>query len=212
MLDGMARRWIDPAMTRAGRALASAGVTADGMTLAAFAVGLAAAAAIAAGWFLTGLFLIVVSRIGDGLDGAVARATRATDFGGYLDIVLDFAFYAAIPLGFVIADPAANAVAGAVLLCAFYVNGASFLAYAVMAERRGMSTERRGAKSLYFTTGLAEASETYIAFALACLLPGHFALIACVFAAICLYTTLARIVLAASVFGPNVLSASASRE
>ena len=95
-----------------------------------------AALAIAFGWFWLGLLLIGISRIGDGLDGAVARINGRTDLGGYLDIVLDFVFYGAIPLGFVINDPQANGLAGAALLFAFYANGASFLAYAVMAEKR----------------------------------------------------------------------------
>ena len=77
----------------------------------------------------------------------MARHSFRTDRGGFLDIVLDFAFYAAIPLGFVLARPVTNAVAGAVLLASFYVNGASFLAYAVMAERRGLSGTARGPKS-----------------------------------------------------------------
>lgn len=203
MLDGKAREWIDPALMRTGRRLAALGVSANVVTLAALFVGLLAAAAIASGWFLTGLVLIVVSRIGDGLDGAVAKATRPTDLGGYLDIVLDYVFYGAIPLGFVLADPSANALAGAVLLFSFYTNGASFLGYAILAERRGMRTDQRGAKSLYFSTGLAEATETYAAFAAACLFPAYFPLVAYVFAAVCLYTALSRIVLAARMFTPG---------
>ena len=108
--------------------------------------------------------LILASRIGDGLDGAVAKIAGKTDLGGYLDIVLDFVFYGAIPLGFVLADPAANATAGAVLLLSFYVNGASFLAYAAIAEKRKLATTVRGPKSLFFTTGLAEATETIVVF------------------------------------------------
>ena len=72
------------------------------------------------------------------------------------------------------ADPGANAPAGGgPALIAFYANGASFLAYALMAEKRGMATAARGAKSLFFTTGLAEASETLLVFAVFCLLPRH---------------------------------------
>ena len=130
----------------------------------------------------------------------MARATEKTDRGGFLDIVLDFAFYGLIPLGFVIADPAANAVAGATLLFSFYVNGASFLAYAIMAERHGLSSEARGEKSLYFTSGLAEATETILVFVLFCVLPGYFAWIAYVFAALTLVTAVARIALAMRVF------------
>jgi phosphatidylglycerophosphate synthase len=159
-----------------------------------------ATAAIAGKAYLVGLLLIIVSRLCDGLDGAVARHTRKTDRGGFLDIVLDFAFYGLIPLAFVLAEPERNAVAGAVLLASFYLNGASFLAYAVMAEKRGIAGSARGPKSLYFTTGLAEATETILVFILFCLFPGTYPTIAYVFAAMCLVTAVARIVLAANVF------------
>lgn len=200
MLDGWARARIDPALDRAGRSLARSGVTADAVTLAAFAAGFAAFVAIALEAYLSGLFLLLLSRIGDGLDGAVARHTRKSDFGGYLDIVLDFAFYGLVPLGFVLADPSANSVAGAVLILSFYVNGASFLAYAVMAEKRGLSTDARGEKSLFFTTGLAEATETIAFFVAFCVFPEWFAVLAFVFAALCFYTAVSRIVIAARTF------------
>lgn len=196
MLDGFARGLIAPALDRGGRALAARGVTADAVTLAGFLVGMAAALAIWQKAYLAGLVLVLLSRLADGLDGAVARHTAKTDFGGFLDIALDFAFYGAVPLAFVLADPAANAVAGAVLIFTFYVNGASFLAYATLAAKRGLETDVRGAKSIYFTTGLAEASETILVFCLFCLFPGAFAAIAYIFAALCLYTALSRILLA----------------
>ena len=201
MLDGLAKPLIDPWLTRIGNALARLGVTANSVTWAGFAAGVLAALAIALSYFLTGLVLLLVSRLADGLDGAVARATRKTDIGGYLDIVLDFAFYGLIPFAFIVADPPANALAGAFLLLSFYVNGSSFLAYAIMAEKRGMDTGQRGAKSLYFTTGLAEATETLAVFAALCLFPGQFAPIAWVFGVACLYTAASRIVLAIKMFG-----------
>ena len=200
MLDGWARQRIDPALNKTARALVRIGATPNAITIASCLIGLAAAAAIAAGDLYVGLFLLLVSRLGDGLDGAVAKITGSTDFGGFLDIVLDFVFYGAIPLGFVLLDPAANAIAGAVLIFSFYVNGASFLAYAVMAEKRGETTDARGAKSLFFTTGLAEATETILFFIAFCLLPAWFPVLACVFAALTFYTALSRIVLAASAF------------
>jgi len=200
VLDGAARRLIDPALDRLGGGLAARGISANAVTWAGFALGLAAAAAIAGGRFGLGLLLILASRLCDGLDGAVARHAARTDLGGYLDIVLDFAFYGAVPLAFVLADPAANAVAGAVLLTSFYVNGASFLAFAVMAEKRGMAGSPRGPKSLYFTTGLAEATETIAVFCLFCLFPDWFAVIAYLFAALCFVTAAARIALAMRAF------------
>ena len=197
MLDGTARKMIQPGLDRVGTWLAGRKTKADHLTILACLLGLTAAALIAWGYMAAALALIAVSRICDGLDGSVARATRPTDFGGYLDITLDFVFYGAIPLGFVLADPAANAVAGAALIFSFYVNGGSFLAYAVMAEKRGLKTEKRGEKSLFFTTGLAEATETIAFFVAFCLFPAWFPALAGIFAVLCLYTATSRILLAA---------------
>jgi phosphatidylglycerophosphate synthase len=200
LLDGAARRLLDPTLDRLGATLARAGVTADQVTYAGFLIGIGAAVVIPFHLYWLALLLILVSRLCDGLDGAVARHTVKTDRGGFLDIVLDFAFYGGIPLGFVIADPAANAIAGATLIFSFYVNGATFLAYAVMAERRKLTTEARGSKSLYFTTGLAEATETIAVFCLFCLFPAAFPLLAYIFAALTFVTAGARIVLAVKAF------------
>ena len=139
-------------------------------------------------------------RLADGLDGAIARAGQKTDFGGYLDIEADFLFYGAIPLAFALRDPA-NAVAASFLLLSFYANGASFLGYAILAEKRGMQTDTRGQKSLYFTAGLLEGSETIGFFVAICLFPGLFPVLAWVFGGLCLLTMLARVALARRVFG-----------
>jgi phosphatidylglycerophosphate synthase len=193
MFDGVVRKKIDPALGRISRALAGAGVSANAVTLTGCALGLAAGLAIAQHYFLTAALLTVVSRLCDGLDGGVAKIRGKTDFGGFLDIVLDFVFYGAIPLSFAFADPARNALPAAALIFSFYVNGASFLAYAIMAEKRGLRSDARGPKSLFFTTGLAEATETIAVFLLACLVPGWFPVLAWGFAAVCIYTALARI-------------------
>ena len=195
MLDGAVRERIQPLIDAAGRAIARTGATANTVTVTALLLGVAAAGLIALHWYLAGMIVLLASRLCDGLDGAVARVNGKTDFGGFLDIVLDFAVYGIVPLGFVIADPAANAIAGAALIFSFYVNGASFLAFAIMAEKHGMTTDQRGEKSLFFTTGLAEATETIAVFVAACLFPGWFPVLAWVFAAICLYTALSRIVM-----------------
>lgn len=195
MLDQRMRSLIDPPLAAAGRALAARGVTADGLTLVGFLFGAAAAASIAAGAYGTGLGLIVLNRVADGLDGAVARATRKTDRGGFLDIGLDFAFYAGLPLAFAFADPAANALAAASLLAAFVVNGITFLAFALMADRRGLTTRAQGDKSLYYVAGLAEGTETIAAFAAMCVWPNAFAWIAYAFAILCVASAAARLIL-----------------
>lgn len=202
MLDGVMRRVVDPALNALGQGLAARGIGADAVSLAGLAVGLAAALAIALSapvWLA--LALLLASRLADGLDGAVARARGKTDFGGYLDILCDFTFYAAIPLAFVLRDPAANGVAGAFLLASFYVNGASFLGYAVLAEKKGMETRSRGEKSLYYTAGLLEGTETIAFFALVTLWPAAFAPAAWLFGALCFVTALSRLLLARRVFG-----------
>jgi Phosphatidylglycerophosphate synthase len=156
--------------------------------------------AIALGAPLAGLALILASRLADGLDGAVARATRPTDFGGFLDIAADFAFYAAVPLGFVLADPVANAIPGAFLIASFYVNAATFLGFAILAAKRGLSTDARGRKAWYHSGGLLEGTETIAFFAAFCLWPGAFPLQAWVFAALTLVTAAGRIAMAADLF------------
>jgi phosphatidylglycerophosphate synthase len=200
MLDATLRPLIDPALNRAGRWLAARGVTADCVTLAGLACGLAMAGMLALGAGAWALLPLALSRVADGLDGAVARATAKTDFGGYLDITADFAFYGAVPLAFVLRDPGLNGAAGAFLLAAFYVNGASFLGFAVLAEKRGLTTRAQGEKSLYFSAGLLEGTETILFFALLCLLPQHFAPLALAFGAGCLVTATARVLLARRLF------------
>lgn len=195
MLDSSLRRLIDPPLNAAGRALAARGIHADHVTVAGCMLGIAAAFAIALERPLIGLGLIALNRMADGLDGAVARATTRTDRGGFLDIALDFVFYAAVPLAFAVADPSRNALAAAVLLAGFLVNGAAFLAFAVMAAKRGLTTSAQGQKSLYYAAGLAEGAETIVAFAAMCLWPAAFAWIASIFAAVCMVSAIARVAL-----------------
>lgn len=197
MFDARLRPLIGPPLNALGRKLAAAGIPADSLTVAGFAVGLMSAVAIAYGWFLVGLALLAVNRVADGLDGAVARASARTDRGGFLDIVLDFFIYGAVPFAFALADPPQNALAAAALLLAFYANGSAFLAFAVFAERRGLSTATQGPKSLYYLGGLAEGGETIAAFALMCVFPAAFAWIAWIFALVCGVSAVARTILAA---------------
>lgn len=200
MLDGLMRRLIDPPLDRAGIALVRLRVSADALTVLGLVTGLAAAGAIVARVDAAALVLLVVSRVLDGLDGATARASRRTDRGGFLDIVFDFAFYGAIPLAFALRDPSSNGLPATVLLFSFYVNGASFLAFAAVAAKRGLESRMRGVKSIYFTAGLAEGTETILAFVAMILFPGHFPLIAYAFAGLTLMSALARVSLAWSAF------------
>ena len=199
MLDAQIKKHIDPIVEVIGGRLHELGVSANQITVLGLLLGVVAGALISFELYLGGLLFVALSRLMDGLDGAIARASRKTDLGGYLDIVFDFVFYGLVPLAFAVARPE-NAVPAAALLFVFYANGASFLAFAIMAEKRKLSTMSHGSKSLYFTGGLAEAGETYLAFALFCLLPDWFGVIAYSFAALTAVTTVSRILLAKALF------------
>ncbi|WP_127901277.1 CDP-alcohol phosphatidyltransferase family protein [Solirhodobacter olei] len=202
MLDATVRRLIDPPLNRAGRWLAARGAQADVVTLAGLALGLLAAGLIREGHADLALLPLLLSRLADGLDGAVARAGRKSDFGGYLDIVADFLVYGAVPLAFIAAAPAANGAAGGYLLLSFYVNGASFLGFAILAERHGLTTEKQGKKSLYFSDGLLEGTETILFLCALCLWPAVFAPMCWAFGTLCFLTTALRLGAARRIFGP----------
>lgn len=186
---------INPPLNAIGVRLANAGISANMVTVTGFCLGCLAAISIAFGYFLAGFVLIALNRLFDGLDGAVARASQKTDLGGYLDITLDFFFYGAIPLAFAIQAPETNALPAAALLASFYANGSAFLAFAIMAEKRNLSTSHQGAKSLYYIGGLAEGTETIGLFLLMALLPAWFPVLAWAFAGVCLVSASARVLI-----------------
>ncbi len=167
-------------------------ITADQVTLAGFGIGVLAAIAIALGWYQMGLVLILLNRFADGLDGVLARQSKSTDRGAYLDIALDFAFYALIPLAFAISNPAQNALAACFLITSFVGTGSSFLAFAVIAAKRGEENLSFPSKGIYYLGGLTEGFETILCFILMCLFPIYFSTFAVVFAVLCLITTIMR--------------------
>lgn len=192
MFDAALRKVIDPPLNRVGAGLARTGITADQITIAGFVIGMLAVPLIATGQYGWALAAIGLNRVCDGLDGAVARQTRLTDRGGFLDIVLDFIFYAGVVFGFVLAAPA-NQVPGAFLLFAYMGAASSFLAYAIMAAKRGETTALRGRKSLYYLGGLAEGGETVALMVAGCLFPDLFPGFAWIYGAVCWITAATRI-------------------
>jgi phosphatidylglycerophosphate synthase len=199
MLDRHLRPLIDPPLNRLAAHLARMGVSANHLSLIGAGFGLAAGLAIASGAFGLGLVLIVLSRLADGLDGPVARMTAPTDFGGYLDILCDYVFYLAVPMGFATAAPA-NLWPALLLVASFVLTAVSFLAYAALAEKRGLSSMVQGRKSFYYMVGLAEGTETIAVFAAFCLWPAAFPWLACAFALLCLATVLGRLLSARAQF------------
>lgn len=192
MIDARLLPLLRRAFDGPARHLTARGIKADQVTLTGFGIGVLVVPALAAGWFGLALLFILANRIGDGLDGALARQQGPTDRGAFLDIALDFLFYALVPLGFALADPAANALPAAVLIAAFVGTGSSFLAFAVIAEKRGLQAIAYPAKGIHYLGGLTEGTETIGLFIAICLWPGAFPALALIFAALCLITTMTR--------------------
>lgn len=194
MLDRLMLSVLAPTVQRLASALVRRGATADAVTLAGAAVGLSGSGLVALGHPLAGLVLMALGRLADGLDGAIARLTTPTARGAFLDITLDFLFYASVPLAFAVLDPVRNALPATVLLAAFIGTGSSFLAFAILAERQGLDSAAYPQKGFYYLGGLTEGTETLLCFAAMCLWPAAFPVLACGFAALCGLTIATRLV------------------
>ncbi len=192
MLDRHIVPRIKAPLALLARMLDARGVRADQVTWAGFGLGLLGVLALAFQAYALALLGLALNRLADGIDGELARLQGPTDAGAFLDIALDFAFYALFPLGFALGQPE-YALPSLVLVVSFVGTGSSFLAFASQAEKRGIQHPDFGYKGLYYLNGLAEGTETIACFVLMCLLPQHFAVIAYGFAAICLVTAANRI-------------------
>ena len=205
MFDATIRRLIDPSLDRLGAALARCGLGANAITVGGFLFGVGSWVSLALDAPLPALGFIAANRVADGLDGAVARRVGPTDLGGYLDIVLDFVFYAGVPFFFAVGRPA-DALPACFLAFSFVGTGGSFLAFAAIAAKRGLTTTARGRKSIYYLGGLTEGAETIALFVLVCLVPDHFAALAWAFGGLCWVTTACRISEAVIAFRPPIRS------
>ena len=201
MFDRQMLALTKPLVDHTARWLNGLGITANQVSFTGFALGMLAAVLIAHGEIMTAIVPLLLNRLLDGVDGAVARFSKPSDRGAFLDITLDFLFYASVPLAFAFCNPGRNALAAAVLLASFIGTGVSFLAYAIMAEKRGDKSTDYPSKGFYYLGGLTEGFETVMCFVAMCLWPEHFALIAYVYAAMCSITTLTRLVAGWQKFG-----------
>lgn len=193
MFDRYLHPRVKPLLNRIAATIDRPEVTPDRISLVGFLIGALALPFLAMQWYFAALLIIVINRLFDGLDGALARRRDLSDAGGFLDIALDFLFYALVPFGFVLASPTLNAVAGAWLLFAFIGTGSSFLAFAAVADKYKLENLDYPHKSFYYLGGLTEGAETILVFVLFCLFPAYFPLLAWLFGALCWFTTLTRV-------------------
>ena len=170
MLDRPVRALLDRPVGALAAALDRPGITPDGLTVAGLVLGLGSAVAAALQLWALALALWLVSRVVDGLDGALARRRRAdgrqssdSEAGGFLDITADFVVYGATVLGVALGATAAYDAPWqpfAAVLLAYYVNGAAFLAFSSIAERTGRRID--DGRSLSFLGRIAEGTETIV--------------------------------------------------
>lgn len=194
MLDKYITPVIKPLLLPVVMFLDKQKITPDQLTVIGFIIGLLAVPLLAFELWYGALIAIAINRIFDGLDGTLARySQQSSSAGGFLDITLDFLFYAAIPLGFILANPTQNAIAGSILLAAFIGTGSSFLAFAIAAEKFKLEKPQFKYKSFYYLNGLTEGTETIALFIALCIWPQHFALLASLFAFACAITIVTRI-------------------
>jgi len=209
MLDRPVRKLIDPSLEVLAARLVRLGISANACTVGGFLLGMLGCVAIAYQQYVLGLVLILANRLADGLDGCIARHSRSTDVGGFLDIVLDVLFYGGVPLAFAVAQPADLLPAG-FLIYSFMGTTGSFLAYAVIAAKRGVTSDHEGRKSFVYSVGLMEGTETVLFFTLFCLFPHRFALLAWIFSGLCWATVALRIMSGIAAFSGQAESTAAT--
>jgi len=194
MLDRWSLKVIAPSLKKVATELQRAGISANQITITGFVVGLTVIPLLALHYYFAAALVIVFNRICDGIDGELARLNGPSDEGAFLDIVLDFIFYSAVVFGMALSDPQQNALPAAFLLFAFMGTGSSFLAFAIMAERKSIASIEYPNKGFYYLGGLAEGTETIMFLLAFCLIPGSFFWLAIVFSVICWLTTATRLV------------------
>ncbi|MBE6452070.1 MAG: CDP-alcohol phosphatidyltransferase family protein [Alphaproteobacteria bacterium] len=172
---------------------AKAGISANTISYCGFVLGLMAINCLANNYFGWALLFILLNRLGDALDGAVAKIKGKTDFGVFLDASLDYIFYAGVILGFALSNPEQNALSATFLLFGFATSACVMLAFAVIAYSKGNSDKKMLNESPFYLGGLAQGAETLTAFVLMCLVPNWFVPVALILGCWCLIKALVLI-------------------
>ena len=161
VMDELARRRLQPWLLRFAERADGVGLRPNHLTFAGLTLAVGSSVAAANKLWVLALVLWLLSRLPDGVDGVLARLQgSASDVGGFLDIMADFAAYGGFVVGCAIGAPSAR-VACVVLLLAYYLNGSAFLAISSLAEKRAQRVVE-GERSLQFVTGLTEGFETIV--------------------------------------------------
>lgn len=181
MFDTRLRSALGPSLDAGARWMDMPWVTPNRLTGLNLLAGLGSAGLAASQQWVLALLLWLLCRLADGLDGPLARRRTQTSSqgssvgsaqGGFFDICADFIVYGATVIGVAIG---ANAAFDApwlpfmVVLFAYYINGAAFLAFSSIAEKEDKTID--DGRSLSFLGGLAEGGETVLVHSLWLILP-----------------------------------------
>jgi len=193
MIDVMLRTQKDRLMTPMVHYMSTA-IHPNQISFLALGIGLLSASAVMSQAYLAGLVLWLFNRILDGLDGVVARVYhKQSDFGGYLDLLLDFIVYLAIPIAFIYAMPTtANFWAGITLLAVYVINLLSWTTLSALLEKRQLQTHKR-LTTLEMPPGLIEGAETIFFYILFYLFPNYVAYTFIIMSLLVLYTAGQRV-------------------
>ncbi len=178
------KKWYEQ-MNRWGKYLAQNNISASSITLFGFIIGMMSVNFLAMNMYFEALLCILINRLCDCLDGAVARYEGITDFGKFIDAALDFIFYAGVIFGFALADVEQNAAAACFLLFAFMSSATTMLAYGVIDKN---AEELK--QSPFYLAGLAQGFETLCSFVALCIAPFAFQPIAILLGCWCLIKVL----------------------
>jgi len=182
MLDEELRRGAKPFYGPVAATLARRGVTGNALTAASLGAGALCLLAIALDFNFLALFLWLLNRLLDGLDGELARLRgEASELGSFVDIAADFFMYGGFLVALAVQHPDAR-LALVVLFFAYYLNGSAFLALSGVLER--LKAERLSERGLHFRRSLTEGFETIVVGVLFLIFPDYVSPIAWIFAAL----------------------------
>lgn len=173
-----------------GKKAATYNISANLVSLLGFAIGMLAINFLAMNMYFWALICILANRLFDALDGSIAKLSKPSDFGVFLDAALDYIFYAGVIFGFALANPWENAVAASFLLFGFSASACAMLAYAVIAYKNRRRAEPDLEQSPFYLGGMAQGFETLAALVILCIVPVWFLPIAIILGCWCLVKAL----------------------
>ncbi len=184
MLDPVLKPYLDSTLGKLASPVASMGLSPTLISVIGFVFGLCGCFTVAMGNYLSGLVLILMGRVIDGL--AARTQETGTEFSNYLRITLEWILYAAFVFFFVLSQIEHST--GAVFLLFTYVMIAvTALSYKVIAAKNGRMDDEIS-DGFFHPARLVERTEILIFMILCCLAPAFFSGFAMLFGLLALVT------------------------